>query len=214
METTLRITEIFYSLQGESSTVGLPTVFVRLTGCPLRCQYCDTEYAFTGGETFSIAGILEKVATFNPKFVCVTGGEPMAQANCVELLQRLCDEGYQVSMETSGAISLKEVDPRVKKVMDIKTPDSAEADKNLWENLDYLTHHDEIKAVICSREDYEWFKDIAETYSLYERCEVLVSPSFGEVEAQDLAEWVLADNLPVRFQMQLHKLLWNDEPGH
>lgn len=214
METSLRVTEIFYSLQGESSTVGLPTVFVRLTGCPLRCQYCDTEYAFTGGEPFSIAAILEKVASFNPKYVCVTGGEPMAQTNCVELLQRLCDEGYQVSMETSGAISLKEVDPRVKKVMDIKTPDSAEADKNLWENLDYLTHHDEIKAVICSREDYEWFKDIAETYSLYERCEVLVSPSFGEVEAQNLAEWVLADNLPVRFQMQLHKLLWNDEPGH
>lgn len=214
METSLRITEIFYSLQGESSTVGLPTVFVRLTGCPLRCQYCDTEYAFTGGETFSIDSILEKVASYHAKYICVTGGEPMAQANCVELLKRLCDDGYQVSMETSGAISLENVDVRVKKVMDIKTPDSAEADKNLWKNLDYITPHDEIKAVLCSREDYEWFKDIAETYSLYDRCEVLVSPSYGEVEAHDLAGWVLEDNLPVRFQMQLHKLLWNDEPGH
>lgn len=214
METSLRITEIFYSLQGESSTVGLPTVFVRLTGCPLRCQYCDTEYAFTGGKVLSLKQVMAEVAGYNAKYVCVTGGEPMAQANCIGLLKQLCDEGYQVSMETSGAISLADVDPRVKKVMDIKTPDSAEADKNLWRNIDYLTPHDEIKAVICSREDYEWFKDIADTHALYEKCEVLVSPSYGEVEAGDLAEWVLADNLPVRFQMQLHKLLWNDEPGH
>lgn len=214
METSLRITEIFYSLQGESSTVGLPTVFVRLTGCPLRCQYCDTEYAFTGGEIVSLDEIMTQVERFKAKYVCVTGGEPMAQVNCVELLTCLCDAGYAVSMETSGAMSLEKVDRRVKKVMDIKTPDSAEADKNLWQNLDYLTAHDEIKAVICSRDDYEWFKDMAETYALYDKCDVLVSPSYGEVEAGELAEWVLQDNLPVRFQMQLHKLLWNDEPGH
>lgn len=210
---TLRITEIFYSLQGESSTIGLPTVFVRLTGCPLRCQYCDTEYAFTGGDNYSLDQIMDQVAKDKPPYVCVTGGEPLAQKNCLPLLTRLCDEGYNTSLETSGAISLEGVDPRVKKVMDIKTPDSAEAAKNLWANLDYITENDEIKFVICSREDYEWSKDIAENYQLFDK-NVLFSPSFGEVDAKDLAQWILDDHLPVRFQVQLHKYLWDDEPGH
>ncbi len=210
---TLRITEIFYSLQGESCTVGLPTVFIRLTGCPLRCQYCDTEYAFTGGKTVTIDTILQRVAEDAPAYVCVTGGEPLAQKNSLLLLTRLCDAGYQTSLETSGALTLEGVDSRVKKIMDIKTPDSAEAGKNLWSNLDYLGEQDEIKFVICSRDDYEWSKQIAETHQLFSH-QLLFSPSFGELEAQQLAEWILEDHLPVRFQLQLHKYLWDDEPGH
>ena len=211
---TLRITEIFHSLQGESTSVGLPTVFIRLTGCPLRCHYCDTEYAFTGGQTIPISQILEQVASYKAAYVCVTGGEPLAQKNCLALLTQLCDQGYKVSLETSGAIPIENVDSRVRKIMDIKTPDSGEAAKNLWQNLDVINHSDEIKFVICSRDDYEWFKDIVDTYGLFALCEILLSPSHGEVEARELAQWMLEDKLPARFQVQLHKYLWDDAPGH
>lgn len=210
----LRITEIFYSLQGETRTVGLPTVFVRLTGCPLRCQYCDTAYAFTGGTMHSIPEILAEVAQYQAHYVTVTGGEPLAQKNCLPLLSALCDQGYEVSLETSGAISMVGVDPRVVKVMDIKTPASGEAAKNRWDNLALLDSKDQLKVVICNREDYEWFLDIADVHQLFERCDVLLSPSHKEITPRDLAEWILADRLPVRFQLQLHKYLWNDEPGH
>jgi 7-carboxy-7-deazaguanine synthase len=209
----LRINEIFYSLQGESSTIGLPTVFIRLTGCPLRCQYCDTEYAFTEGSDYTIDDILGRVAEDKPDYVCVTGGEPLAQQNCLLLLSQLCDQGYQVSLETSGALSVKEVDSRVSKIMDVKTPDSGEAARNLWGNLDYITARDELKFVICSREDYLWCKDIAENYLLFDK-NLIFSPSFGEIDAQELAGWVIEDHLPIRFQVQLHKYLWDDEPGH
>ncbi|QTR53747.1 7-carboxy-7-deazaguanine synthase QueE [Thiothrix unzii] len=211
---SLRITEIFHSLQGETRTVGLPTVFVRLTGCPLRCHYCDTAYAFTGGTSMALADIVEQVASYQAHYVTVTGGEPLAQKNCLTLLSTLCDQGYEVSLETSGAITLEGVDPRVVKVMDIKTPASGEAAKNRWENLALLDSKDQLKAVICSRDDYEWFRDIAEVHGLFERCEVLISPSHTELKPRELAEWVLEDRLPVRFQLQLHKYLWNDEPGH
>ncbi len=210
----LRITEIFYSLQGETRTVGLPTVFVRLTGCPLRCHYCDTAYAFTGGTMRSMSDILAEVAQYQAHYVTVTGGEPLAQKNCLTLLAALCDQGYEVSLETSGAISMAGVDPRVVKVMDIKTPASGEAAKNRWENLALLDSKDQLKVVICNREDYEWFLDIADVHHLYERCDVLLSPSHKEITPRELAEWILADRLPVRFQLQLHKYLWNDEPGH
>ena len=210
----LRITEIFYSLQGETRTVGLPTVFVRLTGCPLRCQYCDTAYAFTGGTMHSIPDILAEVAQYQAHYVTVTGGEPLAQKNCLPLLSALCDQGYEVSLETSGAISMVGVDPRGVKVMDIKTPASGEAAKNRWDNLALLDSKDQLKVVICNREDYEWFLDIADVHQLFERCDVLLSPSHKEITPRDLAEWILADRLPVRFQLQLHKYLWNDEPGH
>ena len=210
----LRITEIFYSLQGETRTVGLPTVFVRLTGCPLRCQYCDTAYAFTGGTMHSIPDILAEVAQYQAHYVTVTGGEPLAQKNCLPLLSALCDQGYEVSLETSGAISMVGVDPRVVKVMDIKTPASGEAAKNRWDNLALLDSKDQLKVVICNREDYEWFLDIADVHQLFERCDVLLSPSHKEITPRDLAEWILADRLPVRFQLQLHKYLWNDVPGH
>lgn len=210
----LRITEIFYSLQGETRTVGLPTVFVRLTGCPLRCQYCDTAYAFTGGTMHSIPEILAEVAQYQAHYVTVTGGEPLAQKNCLPLLSALCDQGYEVSLETSGAISMVGVDPRVVKVMDIKTPASGEAAKNRRDNLALLDSKDQLKVVICNREDYEWFLDIADVHQLFERCDVLLSPSHKEITSRDLAEWILADRLPVRFQLQLHKYLWNDEPGH
>ena len=210
----LRITEIFYSLQGETRTVGLPTVFVRLTGCPLRCQYCDTAYAFTGGTMHSIPDILAEVAQYQAHYVTVTGGEPLAQKNCLPLLSALCDQGYEVSLETSGAISMVGVDPRVVKVMDIKTPASGEAAKNRWDNLALLDSKDQLKVVICNREDYEWFLDIADVHQLFELCDVLLSPSHKEITPRDLAEWILADRLPVRFQLQLHKYLWNDEPGH
>ncbi len=210
----LRITEIFFSLQGETSRTGLPTVFIRLTGCPLRCAYCDTTYAFTGGKSIAISEILEQVAQYAPRYVTVTGGEPLAQKNCLVLLKELCDAGYRVSLETSGALDIGGVDERVMRVVDIKTPGSKEADKNRWENLDLLKSTDEIKFVICSEEDYRWAVGILEEHRLSDRCEVLFSPSQGELDARMLAEWILRDRLPVRFQIQLHKILWNNEAGH
>jgi 7-carboxy-7-deazaguanine synthase len=209
----LRITEIFYSLQGETKTVGLPTVFVRLTGCPLRCQYCDTAYAFKGGTKLSIANILDQVASYKPRFVTVTGGEPLAQPGAISLLTNLVDKNYQVSLETSGALDVSKVDSRVVKVLDIKTPGSKEEHRNLYNNLKYLTDIDQIKFVICSLEDYRWAKDKLQEYKLANICEVLFSPSYGQIDARELAELIVADNLPVRFQMQLHKLIWNDEAG-
>ncbi len=212
---SLKITEIFYSLQGEARTVGLPTVFVRLTGCPLRCGYCDSEYAFYGGERMSIDAILEKVASYQPRFVCVTGGEPLAQRECLVLLTALCDAGYDVSLETSGAMPIEQVDSRVSRVMDLKTPGSGEVGRNRWENIEFLQAHDQIKFVICDRADYEWARFELDKHRLNERVgEVLFSPSFNQIKPLELAEWILQDNLPVRFQLQLHKLLWNDAPGH
>ena len=213
MQTNLRITEIFYSLQGETNTSGLPTVFVRLTGCPLRCQYCDTAYAFSGGEIMSLEAILERVAAFKPRYVCVTGGEPLAQPNCIPLLEQLCDAGYRVSLETSGAMDIAPTDRRVSRVVDLKTPGSQEVARNLYSNLDQLTGNDQVKFVICSREDYDWAKGVLAEHRPHERCDVLFSPSAGQVEARALADWIVADRLPVRFQMQLHKLLWGEEPG-
>ncbi len=211
----LRITEIFYSLQGEARTVGLPTVFVRLTGCPLRCLYCDTEYAFSGGEQFSIEQIADRVAGFAPRYVTVTGGEPLAQKNCLPLLEKLCDAGYEVSLETGGAISLAGIDKRVIKVLDLKTPASGEMQRNDYSNIPLLAVADQVKFVICDRADYEWARFKLDEYSLADRvADVLFSPSHGQVSGRELAEWILADNLPVRLQLQLHKLLWNDEPGH
>ena len=212
---TLRLTEIFYSLQGEARTAGLPTVFVRLTGCPLRCHYCDTAYAFTGGEIHHLDAILEQVASYRPRHICVTGGEPLAQPNCLKLLEQLCDAGYEVSLETSGALDVSGVDGRVSKVVDLKTPGSGEVGRNLYANLDHLTPNDQVKFVICSREDYDWAVSKLIEYRLEQRAgEVLFSPSHGQVVPRELAEWIVADNLPVRFQLQLHKILWNDEPGH
>ena len=209
----LRLTEIFLSLQGESNSVGWPTVFVRLTGCPLRCQYCDTTYSFHGGDWWEIDAILAEVARLGVRHVCVTGGEPLAQKRCTILLQRLCDAGYTVSLETSGALDIGGVDPRVSRVVDIKTPGSAEVHRNRWENLPLLTPRDEVKFVICSREDYEWSRAIVAEHALSTRCDVLFSPSFGQVAPRDLAQWIVDDRLPVRFQLQLHKILWGDEPG-
>jgi 7-carboxy-7-deazaguanine synthase len=209
----LKITEIFLSLQGEARDAGWPTVFVRLTGCPLRCQYCDTAYAFFGGEWRDIDAILAEVASHGVRHVCVTGGEPLAQKRCLDLLRRLCDAGYRVSLETSGAIDVADVDPRVSRVLDIKTPGSAEVDRNRWENLPLLNAHDQIKFVICSRDDYDWARGVVAEHRLSERCDVLFSPSKGDISARELADWVVQDRLPVKFQMQLHKLLWNDEPG-
>lgn len=212
---TLRITEIFHSLQGETRTAGLPTVFVRLTGCPLRCQYCDTAYAFSGGEIFSLEAILARVAAFRPRHVCVTGGEPLAQPNCIPLLKGLCDAGYEVSLETSGALDISAVDPRVSRVLDLKTPGSLEVARNRYENIALLTPLDQVKFVICSRSDYDWAVSKLIEYRLEQRAgEVLFSPSQHDLPARDLAEWIIADNLPVRLQLQLHKILWNDEPGH
>ncbi|MEH6499495.1 MAG: 7-carboxy-7-deazaguanine synthase QueE [Pseudoalteromonas distincta] len=212
---SLRITEIFYSIQGESRSLGLPTVFVRLTGCPLRCQYCDTAYAFSGGEQMSLEQILLQVASYKPRYVCVTGGEPLAQPNALMLLQKLCDAGYEVSLETSGALDVAQVDARVSRVVDLKTPGSLEVSRNRYANLAVLGQHDQVKFVICSREDYEWSRFKLDEYALAERVgEVLFSPSHTELAPRQLAEWIVEDNLPVRFQMQLHKYLWNDEPGH
>lgn len=212
---TLRITEIFYSLQGETLTVGLPTVFIRLTGCPLRCQYCDTAYAFHGGERMTQADILKKVAAFQPRYVTVTGGEPLAQAECLPLLTALCDAGYDVSLETSGALSVAGVDGRVAKIVDLKTPDSGELGRNDYGNIEHLTPRDQVKFVICSRRDYDWARLTIDRYQLTARAgEVLLSPSFGQQDATELAEWILRDRLPVRMQIQLHKLLWQDAPGH
>jgi 7-carboxy-7-deazaguanine synthase len=215
MQETLRITEIFYSLQGETRTAGLPTVFVRLTGCPLRCQYCDTAYAFSGGEIMSLDTILERVASHKPRYVCVTGGEPLAQPNCIPLLRKLCDAGYQVSLETSGALDISAADARVSRVLDLKTPGSAEVGRNRYENIALLTTNDQVKFVICSREDYDWAVSKLIEYRLDERAgEVLFSPSYQELDVRALADWIVSDNLPVRLQLQLHKILWNDEPGH
>ncbi len=210
----LRITEIFYSLQGEARTVGLPTVFVRLTGCPLRCGYCDTTYAFQGGEFMTLDEIVQRVETYTPRYVTVTGGEPLAQPACLPLLTRLCDAGYSVSLETSGAIDIGEVDPRVSVVMDLKTPGSHEEQKNRYENITRLARKDQVKFVICDRVDYEWSRAKIAEHKLTDLCEVLLSPAHGALQPRALAEWILADRLPVRMQMQMHKLLWNNEPGH
>lgn len=213
-DTTLRINELFYSLQGESKTVGLPTVFIRLTGCPLRCHYCDTEYAFQGGESLTVSRILEQTQSYGTPYVCVTGGEPLAQKTCLVLLTQLCDAGFQVSLETSGAMSLEGVDPRVSIVMDLKTPASGESERNLYDNIARLGQEDQLKFVICSREDYEWAKTKLDEYQLAQQVgEVFFSPSFEQVSPTQLADWVLADRLAVRMQLQLHKILWNDEPG-
>lgn len=214
-ESSLRITEIFYSLQGEARTVGLPTVFVRLTGCPLRCQYCDTEYAFHGGQTVAVSEILSQVAAYKPRYITVTGGEPLAQPNCKPLLKQLCDAGYSVSLETSGAMPIDDVDPRVSVVLDLKTPASKESHRNLYENIPLLKPEDQVKFVICNREDYDWARFKLDELKLAERVnDVLFSPSHTEISPTDLAEWIVDDNLQVRFQLQLHKLLWNDSPGH
>lgn len=210
----LRISEIFFSLQGETSRIGLPTVFIRLTGCPLRCTYCDTSYAFMGGQNISVAEILRQVAEYVPHYVTVTGGEPLAQKNCLPLLGALCDAGYEVSLETGGALDIGEVDARVVRVVDIKTPASGEAEKNHWENLPLLTRHDEIKFVLCDENDYQWAKQVMQQYRLAEKCAVLFSPAHGTLNPTWLAEWVLRDRLPVRVLLQLHKLLWNNVPGH
>ena len=209
----LRITEIFLSLQGEARDAGWPTVFVRLTGCPLRCTYCDTAYAFHGGDWWDAADILADVARHGVRHVCVTGGEPLAQKRCIGLLQRLCDAGYIVSLETSGALDIAAVDPRVSRVLDIKTPGSGEVHRNLWSNLPQLRAHDQVKFVLCGRADYEWARGVLAEHQLQARCDVLFSPSKAQLAPRELADWVVADRLPVRFQMQLHKLLWNDEPG-
>ena len=209
----LRINEIFHSLQGEADAVGFPTVFVRLTGCPLRCQYCDTEYAFHAGDWHDLDTIIDEVRSFGSRHVCVTGGEPLAQPNCLKLLRRLCDAGFDVSLETSGALDIGEVDARVSRVVDVKTPGSREAARNRVENFALLTRRDQLKFVICSREDYDWSKAYLQEHGLPERCQVLFSPSYSQVPPTTLAEWILADRLQVRFQLQLHKILWGDVPG-
>ncbi len=213
--TRLRISEIFYSLQGESSSIGKPTLFVRLTGCPLRCVWCDTEYAFTGGEYWQFDDLVEKIASYSPQNICITGGEPMAQKQaCQKLMFTLCELGYSVSLETSGSIDLKEVDHRVIKVMDLKAPDSGEMAKNHYQNIQYLSKRDEVKFVVMSRKDYDWTKMQIDQYQLSEKTNVIISPCFGEIDERQLAEWIIEDNLPVRFQIQMHKILWNDAKGH
>lgn len=209
----LKIHEIFHSLQGESSRVGLPTVFVRLTGCPMRCVYCDTAYAFSGGSNIEIADILAKVAEFSTPYVTVTGGEPLAQKDCIVLLRQLCDAGYSVSLETGGAIDISPVDERVSVILDVKTPGSGEEKNNLWGNLSHLKATDEVKFVLCDYADYQWAKQILTKYKLIEKCPVLFSPVYSQVNPTQLAEWVLADKLPVRMQLQLHKILWGEKPG-
>lgn len=210
---TLRISEIFFSLQGEASRVGLPTVFVRLTGCPLRCTWCDTAYAFTGGQAMEMDAILAEIGRHPTRHVCVTGGEPLAQKGCLELLTALCDRGYDVSLETSGALDIAPVDPRVSRIMDLKAPGSGESSRNRWENLASLTGKDEIKIVVASRGDYEWAREAIAQERLAERCPILLSPAQGLLEPAELADWILADGLPVRFQLQLHKVLWGNMRG-
>jgi 7-carboxy-7-deazaguanine synthase len=210
----LRVTEIFFSLQGETSRAGLPTVFVRLTGCPLRCGYCDTEYAFHGGANRTIPEIMAEVARHGARYVTVTGGEPLAQKPCLELLTALADAGYDVSLETSGALDVSGVDPRVSRIVDLKTPGSGEERKNRWANLEHLTPRDEIKFVLCDRADYEWARQVIRDRRLERVCPLLVSPVYGRLEPRQLAEWVLEDRLPARLQLQLHKLLWGEERGH
>lgn len=209
----LRVNEIFYSLQGETSRAGLPTVFVRLTGCPLRCGYCDTAYAFSAGAAMEIPAILQQVAAYYPRYVTVTGGEPLAQKACLTLLTALCDAGYSVSLETSGALDIGQVDRRVSRIVDIKTPGSGEQEKNRWANLELLTSHDELKFVLCDAADYEWAKRQLMEWRLDEKCPVLFSPVAGQLEPALLAEWILRDRLDVRFQVQLHKILWGEGPG-
>lgn len=210
----LRVNEIFCSIQGESTSTGIPTTFVRLTGCPLRCRYCDTAYAFTEGQWMGLDRIEARVAGFGLRHVTVTGGEPLAQKNCLELLRNLCERDYVVSLETSGALDVSQVDPRVIKVMDLKTPASGESASNRWENIPYLRKQDQVKFVLCDRNDYLWARSILREHQLEHRCEVLFSPAFGDIEFRQLAEWILEDRLPVRFQLQLHKLLWGEERGH
>ena len=209
----LRITEIFYSLQGETRTAGLPTVFIRLTGCPLRCQYCDTAYAFSGGKNLSCDNILKTISSYKTKYITVTGGEPLAQKECLELLSMLCDKNYFVSLETSGALPIKDVDSRVVKIVDIKTPASLESSKNNFDNMASILPQDQIKFVICNRADYEWSKKIMDQFNLTEKCEILFSPSYQQLPYADLADWIVADQLPVRFQAQLHKMIWGDVVG-
>lgn len=208
---TLRVTEIFFSLQGETSRVGLPTVFVRLTGCPLRCRWCDTSYSFQGGEILDLSAILARVAAWHPRHVTVTGGEPLAQKHCGSLLRALCDAGYDVSLETGGALDIAAVDPRVSRILDLKAPGSGEAQRNRWENLAALTARDEVKFVLAGRADYEWAKQVMREHGLAERCPVLLSPVYGELEARQLADWMLEDRLSARLQVQLHKALWGEE---
>lgn len=210
----MRIHEIFFSLQGETSRVGLPTVFVRLTGCPLRCGYCDTAYAFQGGENMTRDQVLQRVASYGAHHVTVTGGEPLAQKECLPLLTALCDQGYDVSLETSGSLDVSDVDPRVAVILDIKTPGSGEVQKNLWSNLGHLRAKDEVKLVLCDREDYDWAKQVLAEHAIPEKCSVLLSPVYGQLDPTALAEWILQDRLPVRMQVQLHKLLWGEAPGH
>jgi 7-carboxy-7-deazaguanine synthase len=209
----LKLTEIFYSLQGEADTAGIPTVFVRLTGCPLRCQYCDTAYAFHGGQWWQLSAILERVREFGARYVCVTGGEPLAQPQCLALLSSLAEAGYRVSLETSGAMAIEAVDPRVIRVVDVKTPGSREEHRNRYEQLALLRPEEQIKFVLCDRADYDWSVSRLASLQLAERCQVLFSPSHEQLPARQLADWILADRLPVRFQIQLHKHLWGNEPG-
>jgi 7-carboxy-7-deazaguanine synthase len=209
----LRLTEVFLSLQGESRSVGWPTVFVRLTGCPLRCQYCDTAYAFHGGQWWEIDDIVAEVARHGARHVCVTGGEPLAQKRCLQLLEKLCDAGHTVSLETSGALDVGGVDARVQRVIDLKTPGSGEQARNLMSNMGQLRATDQIKFVVCDRADFDWAMATTREHRLHERCEVLVSPSFGQVDPVELADWLLAEKIPVRFQMQLHKQLWGEAQG-
>ncbi len=209
----LKIYEIFHSLQGESSRIGLPTVFIRLTGCPMRCTYCDTAYAFSGGSNMEIPSIMDQVKTFGTKYITVTGGEPLAQRECCVLLKTLCDAGYSVSLETGGGIDIAPVDERVSVIFDIKTPDSNEEKNMLWSNIDLLKAKDEIKFVLCGRNDYEWAKQKMIDCQLIERCPIVFSPSYGDLSPNDLASWVLADHLPVRMQVQLHKILWGEKSG-
>lgn len=211
--THIRVTEIFYSLQGETNRVGLPTVFVRLTGCPLRCRYCDTGYAFYGGRSMAMDDVLAAVMSYRARYVTVTGGEPLAQRSCPALLERLCEAGFSVSLETSGALDISGVDRRVMKVVDFKTPGSGEEARNRYQNIDYLSALDQVKFVICDRRDYQWAQETIRKFDLSSCCEVLFSPAAAEMDAASLADWILADNLPVRFQIQLHKYLWGDVPG-